>query len=82
MYLSTDTQTLHNYFQPSDDNSIDPPTTNAENHSSTESNATIVNLPKPVSTYIHTQTKVLYNVVFNMCSDASELVDLDTELKH
>ena len=48
-YLSTDTQALHDYFQPSNSDSADPSITDTEEHPSAESNAIAVNLPKPVS---------------------------------
>ena len=49
-YLSTDTQALHDYFQPSNNDSADPLI--ADIGESTESNTIAVNLPKSVSNYI------------------------------
>ena len=48
-YLSTDTQALHDYFQPFTDNLADPLITNTEEHPSPESNSTATSFPKPVS---------------------------------
>ena len=59
-YLSTDTQALHNYFQPSTDDLADPSIIDPEEQPSAESNATAINLPKPVSIHKHTHVYVEY----------------------
>ena len=49
VYFSTDTQALHDYFQPSTDNLADSLITDTEEHPSPESNSMATSLPKPVS---------------------------------
>ena len=59
-YLSTDTQALHDYFQPPTDNLADPSITDTEEHPSPESNSTATSLPKPVSIHQNVLIQCMY----------------------
>lgn len=55
-YLSSDTQALHDYFQPLDDTSTDPSHTGREEHPEADRNVITTKLPNPVSEHICTNS--------------------------